>query len=157
MYKNEERAGHFARVSCRCLSPVQCTAARCLYRARPGRAAHRSAHFTLGCQQSARAKNAKIVRLCKTLIVCRLAGPSSAQLCKQEAGTARQHTASLAAVMVMTAPDLRPVQTVHYSPLLAKLNATYINTPTFLTMRLVPGGTQQCTLRYLLGNLMSTL
>ena len=114
----------------------------------------RTSRSVASSQQSARAKNAKIVRLCKTLIVCRLAGPSSAQLCKQEA---RQHTASLAAVMVMTAPDLRPVQTVHYSPLLAKLNATYINTPTFLTMRLVPGGTQQCTLRYLLGNLMSTL
>ena len=117
----------------------------------------RTSRSAASSQQSARAKNAKIVRLCKTLIVCRLAGPSSAQLCKQEAGTARQHTASLAAVMVMTAPDLRPVQTVHYSPLLAKLNATYINTPTFLTMRPVPGETQQCTLRYLLGNLMSTL
>ena len=144
----------------------ECLAGVChQFRARPqdvstgrGRAEQRTGARTsrsaASSQQSARAKNAKIVRLCKTLIVCRLAGPSSAQLCKQEA---RQHTASLAAVMVMTAPDLRPVQTVHYSPLLAKLNATYINTPTFLTMRLVPGGTQQCTLRYLLGNLMSTL
>ena len=45
----------------------------------------RTSRSAASSQQSARAKNAKIVRLCKTLIVCRLAGPSSAQLCKQEA------------------------------------------------------------------------
>ena len=65
-------------------------------RGRAEHAAHRSAHFTLGCQQPAvctckKCKNCPLVQNSDSL---QAAGRSSAQLCKQEAGAAaRQHTA----------------------------------------------------------------